>query len=283
MNRIITLLPILAVALTLATRSASAMQDDYFASATAKLADKDYQGALEDYSKAIKLMPNYAEAYNGRATARTGTGDPDGAIADFTEAIKLKSNYAEAIFGRASERHLSKHDYTGAIADYDALLKLKPDTPFLVSSVPIVYVYYARAAARLNIGQALTDPKGRQREIAPAIADVTKAIELFRADAGGRAGTSQYQICRPCGPGDEDSLGGAFVKRCFIKVNINDASAIEDCTKAIDLDPKDAQAWAFRALARGGNGDKSGAVEDCTKAVSIKAYLRQQVCRNILK
>jgi len=283
MNRIMSLLLILVVPLIMHANRASAMEDDYFSNATAKLADGDYQGAFEDYSKAIKLKSNYAEAYNGRATTRTGIGDHDGAIADYTEAIKLKSKYAEAIYGRANARFIYKHDYRGAIADYDTLLKLKPDTPLMISSVPLVRVYFSRAMARESASEAMTDPKRRQREMDPAIADVTTAIELFEADPGGGV-ASRHDICGGCGPGNSESLEGAFVKRCMLKNNIGDSEgAIGDCTKAINLDPKDSLAWGFRALARRKMGDMSGAVEDCAKTVSISLYERQRICKGILQ
>jgi len=50
---------------------------------------KDSKGAIEDYSKAIELNPNYAEAYANRGCAKEELGDKEGAIADWQKAADL--------------------------------------------------------------------------------------------------------------------------------------------------------------------------------------------------
>jgi Flp pilus assembly protein TadD len=52
--------------------------------------------AIADFTKAIKLNPNYTEAYYNRAVAANKIGEYQKAIADHQQAIKLKPNYAEA-------------------------------------------------------------------------------------------------------------------------------------------------------------------------------------------
>jgi tetratricopeptide (TPR) repeat protein len=42
------------------------------------------------YSNAIRLQPDYADAYNNRGNARHAKGDQDGAIEDYTAAIRLQ-------------------------------------------------------------------------------------------------------------------------------------------------------------------------------------------------
>ena len=44
---------------------------------------KTIYGAIADYTKAIKLNPNYADAYYNRGVAKSNLQDYDGAIADF--------------------------------------------------------------------------------------------------------------------------------------------------------------------------------------------------------
>jgi tetratricopeptide (TPR) repeat protein len=41
----------------------------------AKYAKKDYRGAISDYSDAIRLNPNYADAYYGRGFTKYYLGD----------------------------------------------------------------------------------------------------------------------------------------------------------------------------------------------------------------
>jgi tetratricopeptide (TPR) repeat protein len=42
----------------------------------------DLEGAIADYSKALRLNPHYAEAFYYRGIARADQGDLEGAIAD---------------------------------------------------------------------------------------------------------------------------------------------------------------------------------------------------------
>ena len=51
----------------------------------------DYQGAIDDYSKAIKIYPNEAYLYNYRAESKRKLGDNEGADEDDRKAEKLKN------------------------------------------------------------------------------------------------------------------------------------------------------------------------------------------------
>ena len=55
---------------------------------------------MEDYDRAIKLRPDYAEAYNNRGVALKDMGDLHAAIESFNHAILLNSRYAQAYYGR---------------------------------------------------------------------------------------------------------------------------------------------------------------------------------------
>ncbi|WP_320674010.1 tetratricopeptide repeat protein [Prochlorococcus sp. MIT 1341] len=50
---------------------------------------KDSQGAIEDYTKAIKIYPTYTEAYANRGCAKEELGDQAGALADWKKAADL--------------------------------------------------------------------------------------------------------------------------------------------------------------------------------------------------
>ncbi|MFM6037981.1 MAG: tetratricopeptide repeat protein [Sphaerospermopsis kisseleviana] len=50
---------------------------------------RDKQGAIDDYNQAIKINPNYAYAYHGRGNAKSALGNKQGAIADLQQAVKL--------------------------------------------------------------------------------------------------------------------------------------------------------------------------------------------------
>ncbi len=48
-----------------------------------------YKEAFEDFTQAINLNPDFAEAYIARADARTLIEDKQGAVADFHKAIDI--------------------------------------------------------------------------------------------------------------------------------------------------------------------------------------------------
>lgn len=56
------------------------------------------------YTKAIDLKPDYADAYINRASARQAQGDTAGAIDDYTEVITLKPDFALAYNNRGIAR-----------------------------------------------------------------------------------------------------------------------------------------------------------------------------------
>ena len=60
----------------------------------------DYDRAIEDCNTAIKLQPDYADAYANRGAAYRSKDDYDRAIEDQTTAIKLKPSLVEAYYNR---------------------------------------------------------------------------------------------------------------------------------------------------------------------------------------
>ena len=91
----------------------------------ARQAKDDLNGAIADYDEAIRLQPEDAINRNIRGSVRKAKGDLDGAIADYSEAIRLKPGFGEAFDNRGTARR-AKGDLNGAIADYDEAIRLLP-------------------------------------------------------------------------------------------------------------------------------------------------------------
>ena len=61
----------------------------YFNTGVEKAKLQDYRGAIQDYTKAIELDPEYADAYNNRGIARLLLEDKDGGCLDLSKAGEL--------------------------------------------------------------------------------------------------------------------------------------------------------------------------------------------------
>lgn len=85
----------------------------------------DLDGALADYTEAIRLNPTDFFAFNNRANVRRDKGDLAGAVADYTEAVRLEPDYAAAYTNRGLVQE-RMGDLEGARASFKAALAASP-------------------------------------------------------------------------------------------------------------------------------------------------------------
>ena len=89
---------------------------------------KDFRGAISDYSTVIKIDPTYPVPYYNRGLAKSKIKDFNGALIDYNNAIKLKPDYAIAYNNRGNVKFNLKN-YRGAIMDYSYAIKFKSKGP----------------------------------------------------------------------------------------------------------------------------------------------------------
>ena len=251
---------------------------------------QDYQGAIDYYSKAIKLKSKYAEAYCNRGKSKTEIENYGEAILDFIKAIKINPNYAEAYvyIGLAkialedsyyhdiqshevTQNHqATQNNYTASqmkafeITAKDSALYLKRKRE--MKSCPIIDISkatikgYTKAIMTNPINATAYFNRGRvkiiKKDYKGAIDDFTKALEIYQMD------TNSY----------------------FLKGNANNAigdyaGAIKDYTKVIEIEPKMAAAYFNRGVARSGLKDTS-AIADWIKAIEINPKFKWSVILN---
>src|ERR1019366_3242 len=186
----------------------------------------DVEGALQDYSEAIRLKPDHAGAFYNRGNARSAKGDVEGALQDYSEAIRLKPDHAGAFNNRGLARS-DKGDVEGALQDYDEAIRLKAD---------YTDAFINRANARSDKG-----------DVEGALQDYSEAIRLKPdyADAFNNRGVARRQ------KGDVEG-------------------ALQDYSEAIRLKPDDADAFYNRGIARAAKGDVEGALQDYDEAIRLK-------------
>ena len=132
----------------------------YYLRGDVKGYDGDYAGAIDDYTQAIALKPDYIEAYHWRGHAKLEMENYRGAITDYTKAMDLDDSGAmlKSLYSARGDAKLEDDDYEGAIDDYDRVIALDPKN---------AWAYYDRGFAKFE----LEDWYG-------AIDDFDRAIEL---------------------------------------------------------------------------------------------------------
>lgn len=101
---------------------------------------EDFQGAIADFSKAIELNPNLAEAYNYRGTSYFWLEKYQQALDDYSQALRLDPNLTIAYYNRAYVR-IELGDKKGAIADFQRgaeLSKKEGDTMSYEQALEII-------------------------------------------------------------------------------------------------------------------------------------------------
>jgi tetratricopeptide (TPR) repeat protein len=89
---------------------------------------KEYDPAVAEFSRAIRISPFLAEAYLGRGAAYEGLGDHERALADFDQAIQCDPRLAQTFIQRARIR-TETGDLDGAFADLSRVMELQPSDP----------------------------------------------------------------------------------------------------------------------------------------------------------
>jgi tetratricopeptide (TPR) repeat protein len=81
---------------------------------------------LRAYTEAIRLYPDYADAFRNRGIVLHGMNDLDGALENYNQAIRLNARDFHAYQNRGIIRR-KKGDVAGADQDYDKAVRLKVD------------------------------------------------------------------------------------------------------------------------------------------------------------
>lgn len=154
---------------------------DYFQRGYAADEAKQWDAAIEAYTKAIELQPDYAAAYNNRGSAYDELGKYDEAIRDYDRAIELQPDDPMAYNNRGSAYgELGKYDE--AIRDYDRAIELRPDDPKAYNNRGLTYAEmgeYEKALADLQHALELAPEH-------PAILHSLGFAYMKRGEAGDR-------------------------------------------------------------------------------------------------
>ena len=195
----------------------------------------EWKKAIESFEKARALNPKSQMILVNLARFSLELKDNAGARKYFEEGLKVDP----------------KGDYAQEAKEALRKLKKKPED---------------RQASQPNLKEANAYnergiAKGVKGDIDGAIADFTRAIELY----------PKYST--------------AYTNRGLARKNKGDLDgAIADCTRAIELDPKDAGAYGNRGIAKQAQGDLNGAIADYTRAIELDPkYAKTYANRGLAK
>ena len=219
----------------------------------------EFEKAIEHYTKAIKYMHNFPEAYNNRGLIYDSMGHSDKAIEDLNAAIKLNPNYAGSYNNRGLV-HAHKGNFDKAIQDFDTAIQLNPKL----------------TDAHNNRGNVYR----KKGDYEKAIKDHNTAIELNSRLAGAYNNRGlAYE-----NKGDFDIAIRDFETAIQLDPNLIEAysnrgssfhkkgdfdEAIKSYNKAIEVNPYYAEAYNNRGFTYNSKNNLDQAIKDYKKAIEL--------------
>ncbi|NEQ71858.1 MAG: tetratricopeptide repeat protein [Okeania sp. SIO2C9] len=251
------------------------MEQEIYKQAVAKSRAKDYEAAIQYFSRVIEINPNFAEAYYGRGLAKFDLGKNKEAIADYTQALAINPNYIDAYLARGIAK-LAVKDISATIADANQIIAINN--------------HYA------PVYKLLGNAYRQQHNQADAIDNFKRGAELYleQKDAVNCRkcldNIKQMQSVSTTAVKIENHLqkddNKTFLTKILIKFEKGDRQGvIADLNWALQVDPEDAQAYCCRGIIRYKQGDSLGAISDFNKALQfnqrdILAYQNRGIIRS---
>ena len=257
----------------------------YFESALLKQNSKDYQGSILDWEKAIEIDPHKdPTAYYNLALCLSELGDRKSAIDNYTKAIKMNPAYAEAFTNRGVEwwiylnetKHLGEDYFNLRVAIQDWLkgqilgdktaiknLKMVKNEIQKQTDIDKEKDHHNESYEKSllsNVSNVLSEEKaffyhdlGVQKMLS---GDYKRAISNFN---------KTISICpyAPC-------IKETYLNLAAVKGRSSDFSgAISSASKAIEIDPRYAEAYLNRGINKSMLGENNEAMSDFNKAIEI--------------
>ena len=237
--------------------AAAQSANSYFETAYSLQAKGDHDGAIKNYSEAIRKNPQLKQAYNNRGNIWLEKSVYDKAIADYTEAIRIDPSYLSALCNRGMARAQSK-DLDGAIDDINRAIRLNPKSsrPYnylgrFWNNKPEKAIEAYTQAIRLdpndydsyNMRSVLYIKIGKYDD---SIADTNRILKAYPKN-------SVLYVNRAIAFADKQEYEQSFV----------------DFSTAIKLAPKSGEPYFHRGNAFHKKGDYIKAVADFTEAIKL--------------
>ncbi|VBB05688.1 alkyl hydroperoxide reductase subunit c/ thiol specific antioxidant [Lucifera butyrica] len=224
-----------------------------------------YTEAIDAYSQAIRLNPNYYVAYLKRARLYDEKYNDQKALEDLDKMIELKPDVIDSYYLRASVL-IKLRRFDLAINDYDKILDIKPDE--LQASLDRAGVYKMQGKYDLAINEYSklieSAPKGK------AIAIYMNRGDCYLFSNKNDLAISDYSQVLELNPLFQYALANRGL--AFLQQKDYDR-AIADFTKAIELNPVE-KYYEDRSIAYLRQQKVDLAIEDLTKIINMNPNYR---------
>lgn len=203
-----------------------------------KLAGEDYAAAEADFAKAIEADRKFADAWNNRGFVRMKQKQLDSAMSDIQMAVQLNEKYVTA-WNNCGLIALEQQKYDEAAKAFSRAVELDP--------MDVRWLNHRRAALiKMN---RFTEAQADASRI-----EWLAGLAALTEEAGRNARNPKVWLNR----GNHLMNGKAY------------GAAIQDFTRALVVNPGNADALAARAKAWIGTGDYQKAMLDCDESIVVR-------------
>ncbi len=222
--------------------------DVYYQRGLIYLSMQQYRFAIQDFTNAIRIVPDSPSAFYARALAYQGDGDFERAIIDLNSAIKLKADFTAAYNTRAVI-YDNLDDTDNAINDYKNAIAIDPNFDQAYFNLGILYEKQKQYEdAEAEFSNAISHNV--------AVPDATPA-ELAAA---------------------KKRLLQSYMHRAGVALLVNNLTpALKDINYVIDNDPKNESAYRLRSDIYNKMGNTADSLADKATAdnLSMQNLLEQ--------
>jgi Flp pilus assembly protein TadD len=169
-----------------------------------KYLQKDYAGAIPDFTKALQQHPRFKGAYYYRALCRFSIKDYENSVRDYDTLLFLDPKYADGYLNRGQAK-ANLGDLLGAISDFNAATNFNPRDFLPFYNRGILYsiqgrkneAYYEFSSA-INLAPNSSDAYYARGMIALEIGNKPQACDDFNTAARLGNSSAQNQILINC-------------------------------------------------------------------------------------
>jgi len=219
----------------------------------------DFELAIDSYKKAIEIKPDYIDAYFNMGNILKYVGDLEAAIDSYKMTLEIKPNYAEA-YNNIGNVLKDKGDLEAAIDSYNMALKIKPDYAEVYNNIGIILQEKSdKEAAIKSFEMAL--------KIKPDYADAYYNLGNTLKDNGNLVGAvTSYEMALKIQPKSSD----AYINMGIALNNMGDLEAAIICYKhTLKIKPDYAEAYYHMGITLKSKGDLGAAMDNYKQALKI--------------